>query len=177
MRKSKNYTDDFGKKQGYWEIYYANGTLKSQCNYQDNFLIGVYKLFDKEGKLTRFALYKPNLSEDEIKQISSKNNSDRIHDFLGIKVIEYAVDRYGETEFNFYAEDISYLSKLKDGKFVQKSQNFSNMSEYDYIGFYYNNVWGNESFGYYDNNSNKTGYWKDFSWIEGEQTIEEVFYL
>jgi len=46
-----NRTDSNGKKTGKWRTFYPDGTLKSEANYKDGQMSGIFKEFDKKGKL------------------------------------------------------------------------------------------------------------------------------
>lgn len=179
MRKYKNYTDDFGKKQGYWEIYHKNGNIKSQCYYQDNFIVGVYKLFSENGMLKRYAFYKTNLTKEDYNEILFCESNIKIHNNIGIKVMEYYTnDSDGKNyDFNIFTNDIAYESVIEDGKFIVKYQ-ISDKTN-NFIGFYLTL----DKFGYFNNNSEKIGYWHEMVYrnksFDGtwNKESEELYYL
>lgn len=50
-RQELNRYDDNGEKTGLWRTYYPDGTIKSEGDYVDGKKNGVFKEFDKKGKL------------------------------------------------------------------------------------------------------------------------------
>ncbi len=65
-REKVNRKDETGLKQGIWREYYANGNIKNEANYTDDFLNGSVKEYDEQGNLKVILQYaKGALVEDK----------------------------------------------------------------------------------------------------------------
>ncbi len=56
-RERINRTDNNGKRQGEWNEFYPNGTIKTERTFKDDQLHGYYKEYDTQGRLTLTMLY------------------------------------------------------------------------------------------------------------------------
>jgi uncharacterized protein len=50
-RERLNRTDSKGLKQGVWKTYYGNGRVRTEANYRDDTMEGVYKEYDENGNI------------------------------------------------------------------------------------------------------------------------------
>lgn len=64
-RKEKmNRKDKFGLKQGLWKEFHKNGRVKREGNYKDDKENGIFREYDKDGKLLEMTKYENGLVEE-----------------------------------------------------------------------------------------------------------------
>jgi antitoxin component YwqK of YwqJK toxin-antitoxin module len=79
-REDINRTDEGGLKQGTWKSFYPDGKLKSEKQYKDNMLNGLYKEFNQKGNLVLAMKYEndvvveENVEDDESIEIRNEYN-------------------------------------------------------------------------------------------------------
>jgi len=163
-KQSINRTNAQGKKQGTWMEFYPNGNIKTEANYSNGKLQGLYKLFNSRQELLQVGnydadslVYASQIMDDFEEPFEKREwYNDSILKFKGTykDIVPIGVHRL----YNEKGEIVSGLLYDAQGTIVGKGITLENGKKQGAWIFYYPDG-TKESEGSFSNNE-KTGLWK-----------------